>query len=298
VVLLYIIIEILVLQIPFNYVTTSSFFNSEKEQIEIMALGPSQTNSAINPEYFNKSTISLASTSQHHNLDFKILKQTKDRLPKLKYLILELSYSHLELPHNSKSFWKNSVYLKYYNVNAFERNTYFKDKLIYLARPDIYSKHLVDHYVKKKPGPKLNKYGFDENVSEGLFYNLNYNDSLILGKDFRINTQPNLALFKHNAEYFINMLEYTKNENLNVVICTMPLYKSYLHKRNPIILKRRDSILALISERFGNVRIFNKEADTINFTTSDFINHNHLNPRGAEKFSKELNAFIKDQFSN
>ena len=298
VVLLYIIIELLVLQIPFNYDATSSFFNSEKEQIEIMALGPSQTNSAINPKYFEITTISLASTSQHHNLDFKILKQTKDRLPNLKYLVLELSYSHLELPHNSKDFWKNSVYLKYYNINAFERNTYFKDKLIFLARPDIYSKHLVNHYIKKKPGPTLNNFGFNENVSEGLFYNLEYNDSLITSKKFRINTEPNLTLFKYNTEFLFEMLDYTKKHNLNVVISTIPLYKTYLKARNPKILKRRDSILGVISEKYSNVRIFYKESDTIRFTTSDYVNQNHLNPRGAEKFSIELNEFIQKEFKN
>jgi hypothetical protein len=78
----------------------------------------------------------------------------------------------------------------------------------------------------------------------------------------------------------------------------MPLYKTYLEKRNPEMLMRRDSILNVIAMRYPNVRIFNKEADTIQFKVSDFNNHNHLNPKGAKKFTKELNTFINTQFGN
>lgn len=295
VVLLYSVLEVLVLQIPFNYITTSAYFNSEKDEIEILALGPSQTNSAINPKFFDKSAISLASTSQHHNLDFKILKQTKDRLPKLEYVFLELSYSHLELPHNSKNFWKNSIYLKYYDVNAFERNTYFKDKLIYLARPDLYSKSLVNHYIKKKEEPTLNKYGFNEKVAVGLFYGLEYNDSIIATKKFRINILPDLELFEYNTALLYEVLDYTQKEGLKVIVSTIPIYKAYLDKRNPDILRRRDSILRLLPIKYSNVKTFERENDTVNFGTSDYVNHNHLNPRGAEKFSKALNEFIQKE---
>lgn len=298
VVLVYVLLEVMVLEIPMNYKNTSDYFNSEKDEIEILALGPSQTNNAINPEYFDKKAISLASTSQHHNLDFKILTQMKDRLPKLKYVILEVSYSHLEYPHNSKDFWKNSVYLKYYDINAFERNTYFKDKLIFLARPDVYSNLLINHYIKRKEGPRLNKYGFDTNRFKGVFSKLDYNDAEIIKKDFSINIKPNKLLFKKNTEFLYEMLDYTKDNSLNVIVCTMPLYKTYLKARNPDILGRRDSVLKVITKKYDHVKLFQKENDTLLFKTTDFLNHNHLNPNGAEKFSKALNSFINEQFED
>ena len=291
-----VLLELLVLNMPLNYVITSTYFNSEKDDIEILALGPSQINGGINPEYFDKKAINLSSASQHHNLDFKILSQLKDRLPKLSYVILELSYSHLEQPHNSKEFWKNSVYLKYYDVNAFERNVYFKDKFIYLARPDVYSKLLYEYYLTENKGPHLNKFGFDTSNFDGLFKRLDYNANAIDTTKFEINTRPNEVLFKYNTNFLFEMLAYSASENLKVVLCTMPLYKTYLAKRNPEMLRRRDSILNVISLKYSNVRIFNKEADTIQFKISDFNNHNHLNPRGAEKFTKSLNTFINTQF--
>ncbi|RMA59007.1 hypothetical protein [Ulvibacter antarcticus] len=299
VLLIFALAELMILQIPFNYTITSDYFKNHHDEIEILALGPSQTNSAINPKYLSNPAISLASTAQHHGLDFNILKQTRDRLPNLKYVILELSYSHLELPHNSDNFWKNAVYLKYYNVNAFGRNTYFKDKLIYLSNPDIYSKKLIDHYFIGIKEPNYNKYGFNESDFEGSFKSLDYNETSISKiHNFRINTTTDIDLFTKNTQFLFEMLDYCKSEKLNVVVCTMPLYKTYLKKRNPDILRRRDSILQIISVKYDNLRLFNKETDTVNFSASDFINQNHLNPKGAEKFSKALNLLINREFNN
>jgi hypothetical protein len=288
----YLVLEYLVLLLPFNYTVKSDYFYSEKEEIEVLVLGSSQLDGAINPKYFDKNTLNLASATQHHNLDFKILKGIAPRLPALKFVILELSYSHLEHPHNSKEFWKNSIYLKYFGINTFERNTYFKDKLLYMARPDFYSKQLVNHYIKKKNEAILNKFGFDERISKGLFYTLKFNDSLIATKKMEIYTLADIKLFKENTEYLYEILNYAEEKELKVIICATPLHKTYLEGRSPDILRRRDSILKLLPTKYENVFIFNKENDTLNYTTSNFSNQNHLNPRGAEKFSKELNEFI------
>ena len=107
---IYGIVEVLVLNIPTNYKANSSYFNESKNEIELIALGSSQMDGAINPEFLDKPSICLASSSQHHNLDFIILQQLSSSTTNLKYVVLELSNSHLELPHNSKSFWKNAVY--------------------------------------------------------------------------------------------------------------------------------------------------------------------------------------------
>ncbi len=105
-------------------------------------------------------------------------------------------------------------------------------------------------------------------------------------------------MFISISEMSVNILDYLADKKLNVVITTLPMHRYYLRDRNPNILRRRDSILELVLKNYNNVRAFRKEEDSINFKTSDFINHNHLNPLGAEKFTSELNAFIKEQFPN
>lgn len=296
VIVVYVILEMLVLQIPFNYNKISDYLDSEAKNIRILTIGSSQMRSAVNPKFFDKPAINFGSTQQHHNTDYDIITQTRDRLQKLEYVVLELSYSHLELPHNSNFFWKNSIFLKYYDVNAFDRRTYFKDKLIFMSKPDMYSKALIDHFIRKNDTKRINKYGFDENYFEGIFKKSNYVDSLIPIPLKVINTNENSFLFKNNTNFFLKMLDYLRSENLKVVVVTFPMHHYYLKDRNPNILKRRDSILDMISEKYSNVRIFSKEEDTTTFTNKDHYNWNHLNSDGAKKFTKALNTFIEESY--
>lgn len=296
VVLVVTILELLVLGMPANYKNNSNYFTDEKENITTAVFGSSQMDGAINPAYFSEPGICFASKGQHHGLDNAIFTQTFSKMPKLKTVVFELSYAHLELGHNSKEYWKNNIYYKYYDVNAFDRNTYFKDNLIYLSNPDIYSRALKKYYINNKDYSGLNKYGVDTVNFTGIFFRMNFDEEKIAQLPITIRTTEQPKTFAFNTAFFFNMLDDAASKNLNVVVCTLPLDKNYLAKRNPNILRRRDSILGVIKVKYSNVRILYKEEDTINFSPSDFRNHNHLNPRGAQKFTTILNDFIHREF--
>ncbi len=289
VVLAYFVLEMLVLNVPINYKVFGKYLDEHTQEIVLLGLGSSQMKCGFNPEFSDKNAINLASTSQHHNEDFHILKGTRDRLPKLKYVLLEVSYNHLELPHHPNDYWKNTVYLKYYRVNAFERPTWFKDRLVYLSNAHFYSHVLMDHYCYKTNKAQLNEYGFDTNNYEGAFKKLNYDESKIATHKFKIITREDLIIFRKNTAYLFEMLEYAKAEKLKVIVCTFPLYKTYLKERNPNIVRRRDSILGIIKKKYNNVVLLNEETDTLYFTAKDFLNENHLNPDGAKKFTDLVN---------
>ena len=144
----YLVIDYAVLQIPLSYQNKAAYLNTHGQSIQVASFGSSQMQNAINPEFLDVKAINFGSTSQHHKLDFEILKQIKERLPNLKTVIFEVSYSHFELPHNSDEFWKNTVYYNFFDVNAFNRKTYFKDRLLFISRPDFYAKALKDFYFK------------------------------------------------------------------------------------------------------------------------------------------------------
>ncbi len=288
----YIILEALALNLQLNYKVFGNYFDARSNEIEIMALGSSQMKNAFNPDFSKLPAINFASTSQHHNEDFHILKGTRDRVPNLKYVLLEISYNHLELPHHPNDYWKNTIYLKYYGVNAFERPTWFKDRLVYLSNPRFFSNKLMEQYVYKTDNTKLNEYGFDTNNFEGSFRALNYNESKIAAHTFRIINREDKEIFKKNTAYLFEILDYLKSEKLHVVVCTLPLYKTYLNERKSNIVHRRDSILDVIKRRYTNVTVINKEEDTLYFGVKDFLNENHLNPDGAKKFTTFVNSAI------
>lgn len=291
VVVTYVLIELLVLNLPGNYINNSNYYKNNKDKIEVMAFGSSQMAGAINPEFIDKPSICFASASQHHKLDFTILKQLQPKTKNLKYVVLELSPSHLELPHNSKNFWKNSIYLKYFGVNAFERKTYFKDELIFLSNPDIYSKKLNDYFIKNKNDFQLNKYGFDTNNFNGIFNKLDYNETEINQLKAASNQLENPEIFKTNTLFLYSILDYLKEKQIHAIITTLPLYKTYRENLNKQIVKRRDSIILVIKRKYPEVVFIESENDSI-FNIRDFNNFNHLNPRGAEKLTKKLNKVL------
>jgi hypothetical protein len=293
VVLGYLAIEYATLRLPMSYTHISKYIAAEAEHIEVLALGSSQVKNAINPALIDSPTLNLASGDQHHDTDFKLLRQLLPKLPSVKTVILEVSYGHFELPHNGPNFWKNSVYLKYYGANNFERNTYFKDKLLYVSFPKFFSKKLNSYYINGDRNYGFNKYGYDTLNYEGLFKTLNYNEEKISEKTvFKINKVPNKDIFKTNTQLFFEMLAYLEAKNIKVILVEVPMYKTYPKQRVPEILARRDSIVALAKKRYPNVELFLKETDTIHYNATHFWNQSHLNPKGGAVYSSQLNDFL------
>ena len=107
----------------------------------------------------------------------------------------------------------------------------------------------------------------------------------------KINRRADIDIFKYNVSFFLNMLDYCENEGLSVVIISPPTFNNYNNLRNPIILKRRDSILKVISEKYKNIYFLNSEEDD-KFTAKKFRDEKHLNPDGAKIFSLQLNELL------
>lgn len=291
IILIFAAMEYAATKIPTNYSFISKKLASQGENITVAIFGSSQIQNSVNPEFIDKPAINFSSTSQHHNSDFEILKQTIDRLPKLDIVAFEVSYGHFEIPHNSKYFWKNNIYLKYYDVNTFHRTTYFKDRFLITTRTGFFSELLWSYYIRGKNDMDYNEYGFDRNNYKGKFKKLNYNTASILRSDIKDDARINRNAFQNNVPYFFDMLEYCKEKALNVVIMSPPTFPNYNKERYSDVLQRRDSILEIVQKTYSNVYFINSEKDSV-FSVELFRNENHLNPDGAEVFTKKLNALL------
>lgn len=292
VVLVYIIVEFLLLSIPTNFSIIGDYLDKNKDTIEVAVFGSSQVKNAVNPEFIDKPTINFSSTMQHHNIDFQLLKQTRKRLKNLQTVVFEISFSHFEIGHNSKYYWKSNVFLKYYDVNILNRIPYPSDRLLFVSHPGYFSKLLLSNYIQPKEAIVYNKYGFNKNRYLGKFKTLQY-DTLKINNSFikKIKNRANKKIFDHNVTFFYKMLDYCKEEGLNIIIMSPPTYTNYNKIRNPIILKRRDSILKVLANKYQNIYFLNSENDP-DFTATMFWNENHLNSDGAEIFSKKLSEII------
>ncbi|MCB0457790.1 MAG: hypothetical protein R2776_10190 [Flavobacteriaceae bacterium] len=264
------------------------------KNVETLVLGSSQMMNAVNPEWMHTRTLNLASGDQHHDTDFKLYQQLHSQFPNLNTVVLEVSYSHFEMPHNGKDFWKNSLYYHYYQVNCFERAAYFKDQLLYLSNTAFFWKMINEYYIKKSNIPKINKYGFNETDGYQQFAKLGFiKEKIDAMPRFKINTTPNLKIFKENIILFFELLDTLQDQQKQVVICSPPMYNTYLKRRNPEILKRRDSIIQIIKLKYPKVTFLNAEEDTLHYSLDNFWNQSHLNPKGANIFTQQLDSVIQ-----
>lgn len=280
-------------QLPSVFKANEAYIQQEQNQFETLVLGSSQMQSAVNPEWLDSPTINLASGDQHHDTDFKLLKGIQASLPNLQTVVLEVSYSHFELPHNGKDFWKHTLYLKYYGINTFERSTYFKDRLLYLANPRFFSERIDEHFIQRQEFVAYNAFGFNTENYEGQFKVLGYDEEKISEvPNFKINTEPNPYIFETNTALFHEMLDFLTERNLKVIIAKAPMYRTYHPRKNPAILRRRDSILAGVLQKYPNTQLLDLENNTVDFNVKDYWNQSHLNPEGAKKFTMRLNELL------
>ncbi len=283
-------IEILTRKIPSSATVGATILKESKDEINTLVLGASQNKRAINPEFLSQKTLNVAGTKQGYKADYYLVKDLQQQLPQLKRVILACTYRHFESPSNPKNFWKYRAFLHYYNVNAFERTTYFKDRLLFLSNPDFYAKQLKAHYINKT-AYTYNKFGFQTDTIDSRFGKLNYN-KIEIEKTYRPKYPPTSKVFlESNSIWFHKLIQLCQAKNLEIVISLTPVYDSYKKQREPDALMRRDSILNELTHSYNNIKLFDMENNG-EFEVNDYLNENHLNARGAEKFTRTLDTFL------
>ena len=286
-------IEYLVRNIPNSINTSSSYFKQEKNNIKSLVLSASQNKRAINPEYLSTNTLTVAGSRQGHKTDYYLLKDLHKQLPNLERVFIGVTVRHFESRPNPKDFWKYRSFLVYYNVNAFEKPTYFKERFIYLGNPNFYTDKLEAFYLNKERDV-YNKFGFHLEGIKDRFSKLHYDEETIIntfkfGKDRALNKK----YLDLSTSWFHKTLAYCQDNNIKVILTKTPTYKNYKLALNQDVIKRRDSIVEQILKMYLNTRLFDEESSP-SYTIKHFINESHLNPEGAKLFTKKLDTFIQE----
>lgn len=292
VIAIFLVVESLIVKLPSRFKIIGEQLEQNGEQVKVAVFGSSQIMQGVNPEHLTDYGLNFSSGAQHHNTDFNLLKGLKQRLPNLETVVFEVSFSHFEIPHNSKHFPKNSTFLKFYKVNTFGHKVYIKDQLLFPSRPEHFSQRLIEYFVKDSLPYRYNQFGYDTNLFKGKFKRLNFDTDSIIKTKVHINNRAGLEILEGNSQYFEDMIRFAYDNNWNVAIVSPPTFENYNELRDAKILKRRDSILASLATKYPSIKFLNCEEDT-SFLTTDFNNENHLNPRGAQRFTNKIDSVLQ-----
>lgn len=271
----------------------SDYVQNNKDNIELFILGSSQNNKAINPEFLDFITASLANDGSTVNIDYLIFEEYYSKFPQLKVVIFEISYHSLEeiKPNN----WnKNHLFLKFYNVNNYNRNPPLSERLLFLSNPKEYLKKYLTPESKQEDN-KFNQFGYILN-SSSRFEKYNYNKDLIKKTSFNEYLKgrhqvENLNFYTVNTSLLNKAIETCLKNNIKVVLLSPPKYYLYNNHLNKKRAERRNYFLKKYSN-IQNIYIWNLEKK-YEYNPNYFLNEDHLNYYGSKQFTTLLNHKLK-----
>ncbi|MFT3794062.1 hypothetical protein [Flavobacterium sp.] len=289
-------IEVYLGNYPSGFQCKAQYLNQHLDKIEILAVGSSHSQDGINPEFFSKHNAANVSFSgQDLRLDQKLLELQVPRLPNLKYVLLELGYHSLDIMHRG-DYDKNTLYLRFYGINNFDRRAKLGDYSIFLSSPQFYLGFLNPNHKRLE----INEYGFETGLSDdpnhNRFKDMEYNEATI-DKD-----RENILIQRHRERYpeaekenlviFEQMVDYCVAHKLQPIINIPPVYQTYYEEMVPDKKKTRDDLIQKLRKKYPQLIVFDYE-HIPDFKVTDFYNEDHLNPIGAKKFSLMLDEAIQ-----
>lgn len=269
------------------YPRQNKFISNKLGSIEVLVLGSSHANYSINPEFISRPSFNLSSPAQDLYYDYKLFEKYSDSLKNLKYLLLSLSY--FSLNYEIKSNYSKFYYLKSYEIPA-------KHNFIY--RGSLQNISFVANLGLERIINSLNTGKYSEMDSNG--YSTSYKileekDSTVMyfeGKrQSKITANVNNAeLIDYNYDLLCRFAEICNRKEIKLVLFTTPFTKYYVEGTAQEYKDLLYSRIEKLKEVY-NFEYLNFSNDS-RFTKEDFSDYDHMNHKGARKFSVLVNEYI------
>lgn len=287
-VVFFIYLEVKLSDIQNSYSYKRQCFEQQLDSIEVLVLGSSQVVYGINPAFFTLHGFNLSNVSQTLYYDTHLPLAYLDRMPRLKYVMINISYfSFGEQLIDGREAWRDYYYAQYWDVN-FPEMEYLDSKRfskIFLYTPmrslsyfwDGFQVDLIKNY-EPSGYARIDTTIHTQSDSTG-FLRVRTHDDCFLEK--------RIAENQRDVEEFIRVLQA---RNITPVLVTPPVCETYSKFINHEKMQRNYDRVKSICSKY-NCKYFNYFSDN-RFTRTDFCDNDHLNFIGAEKFSRIINREV------
>lgn len=288
--------------IEYKLSTVSNSYNFKRncleqklDSIEILALGSSQILYSINPTYFNLKTYNLGNVSQSLYYDTHLALKYIDKMPKLKYVILGISYFSFEYQLiDTKESWRDYYYTQFWDVDFpeidhFDLKCYSK---LFLYTPKV-ALELFKNGLVLKINQEINENGYMK--IDTTANSINIDDSSGYKRVYIHDHSYKATRFSENELVVDSFLKILKKKNIVPIILTPPVYSTYSKFINKAKMDKNIKAIKAICDKY-NSKYLNYFEDTT-FVKTNFYDNDHLNFIGAEKLSKRINDLIMKQDS-
>lgn len=274
---------------PHEHMYKSRWMDSHAEEVQVMVLGSSNTDRAVMPSELGLGRgFSCAGSSQDIQNDSWILHRYIERMDSLRYVILDLNYlapllnidygdDYTALWKRYRIYWDNPKYKvnwwEWPEVGRFNWLAWYKD---FVSEKDtIYA----DGFMSC-PGDEYNEedwryYGWITALDHTMVYDSNAG-----------------TILEVNMGELRRMASTCREKGVGLVMLTCPVHEffySQMDQRQVDLLHR---VADSICNEYPNVSYMDFMMSPL-FTAEDMSNANHLNRRGALRFSRIVGDSIR-----
>lgn len=285
--------ELIARRIPTTYSTKVDYFNKKKNQLEILVLGSSHSNFGINPQYFGREAFNISNTSQGLYQDYKVLLKYLPECKNVRLVIVPISYFSLYyVMALSPEAWRCTYYSLYMGVQGDDLLSLFDSRnysALFLWDGPLGTINGIQHVNKIN----INEFGYQ--YLEKTESNVN---EIINDQAGRERVAFHDKIMHYNAlNSNMRMLDKITNElkkrNIKTVFVITPVYKTYYQHISKIKFDVMTNTIDKIAKKYS-AKSVNYFYDN-RFTLNDFMDNDHLNEKGAEKFSIILKHEVIDK---
>ena len=289
---LYPVLEFKLSTVPNLYNKKREFLESQLNEIEILTTGSSHGD-AINPEFIQRKTFTLNIMAQDLYYDVQLINQYLDKMPKLKLVILPVSYFSLEYEMDRTKTWTLAPY--YYHFWGIPPQHW--DSILnprYFSLSAMYGWQKVLQYI-------------DNGFTDTEWEIMKTTGWWLQGEQELTDTphesqmglysiqQQHIEIMRseripENMRLLENLIAACQSRNIQVALVTTPVHHSYSDFMDPVKYQTMQANLQVLVDRFGI--LYKNYLSDPRFLDSDFYSRDHVNTKGSIKFSKIIDQEI------
>ncbi|MFB9054893.1 hypothetical protein ACFFVB_17550 [Formosa undariae] len=281
------VMEFALRQIPNAYQVKSDYLETHRGRIKTLLLGSSHILYGVNPEYLTEEALNYGHVSQTIDIDYDILHRYISDLEALETVVLRLSYTTLfEQLKEGDEKWRIKDYTLYTDISL---DSKIKDHFEILSVKLKYNlERIYKYYILNEAVEHVNKWGWASQEREQTPENIEAVSMRVAKK----HTAPSDVFYSENYKILENIIKECTEKGIKVVLVTMPAYKDYIQHLDALQLEKTINAGMRMDLEYSNCTYLNYLNDN-RFGRSDFLDADHLNTQGAEKFSKIIDGILR-----
>ena len=293
--LIAIMMEVLLRNIPNDYLYKKEYLDAHAPEMETLILGSSHAFYGLDPVYFSSNTFNASHISQTLDYDYEILKKYQPQLTNLKTIVLPISsFTLFARMHKSLEKWRVKNYILYYKLKMAKSVKNYSEVLSIPLKYTLM--RLASYYIKGTPEVTTSTLGWGTNYTSA-----HAKDLVETGKRAAfihsgglniVDSNEIKKIFEENEIILNELLEWCKQKEVQILFVSPPGYKTYRENLNPLQIQITEQAMEQFALEHDNCSYLDLFADTT-FIASDYYDADHLSEIGAEKLSKRVNFEIE-----